>query len=166
VQLGCRLAAYRQSVDRTQVTEELNPYEAPRSDTMPIPSSPSRRTVWKLYAYGLTLLQAGGLVVTLPKIRVAEGFDYAVTAVAIIGLFGYVYRRPLWGRRIWMLWSALFPVWDVVMAGWVYPRQNGTGVRPDYFVVLLLALPLYLALIRYAYRSRELWSVPAGQRAG
>jgi hypothetical protein len=145
------------------MTEELNPYEAPRSDTAPVPSSRPRRTGWKLYAYALALLQIGGLAFTLPKLRVAEGLDYAVTAVGMIGLFGYVYRRPLWSRRIWMLWGALYPVWDVVMASWIYPRQNGTGVRTEYFAVLLLALPLYLALIRYAYRSRELWFAAAGQ---
>jgi hypothetical protein len=148
------------------MTEGMNPYEAPRSDIAPVPASPSKRTGWKLYAYSLTLLQIGGLVFTLPKLRVAEGLDYAVTAVGMMGLFGYAYRRPLWSRRIWMLWGALYPVWDLVMAGWVYPEQNGTGARTEYFVVLLLALPLYLALIRYAYRSRELWFVAAGPSAG
>jgi hypothetical protein len=150
----------------TQMTEEMNPYKAPRFDTVGVPSSPSRRTGLKLYAYVLALLQTGGLVFTLPKLSVAEVFDYAVTAVGMVGLFGYVYRRPLWDRRIWMLWGALLPVWDVVMAGWIYPRLDGTEVRTDYLLVLLLALPLYVALIHYAYRSRELWSVRAGQSAG
>jgi hypothetical protein len=110
-----------------------------------------------VYAYGVALLQIGGLYFALRKIRLTEVLDYAVTAVGMIGLFGYAYRRALWKRRIWMSWAALFPIWDVVMGALVYPRQNGTEVRMGYFVAMLMILPQYWALIRYAYRSPELW---------
>ncbi len=115
-----------------------------------------------MYAYGLVLLQITGLLFSLRKIDVAELVDYAVTIVGMIGLFGYAYRRTLWRRRIWMAWSAFLPAWDVVFGLWVYPRQNGTGIRIGYFVGMLLILPNYLALIRYAYGSRDLWSEAAG----
>jgi hypothetical protein len=148
------------------MTEGPNPYAAPRADIAPAPASPSRRTGWKVYAFGVVALQLVGLFFALRKISVAEALDYAVTAVGIIGLFGYAYRRPFWGRRIWMLWGALFPVWDIVMGAWVYPRQNGTGVHMIYFLAMLLFLPQYLAVIRYGYSSRELWSEAGRRSAG
>jgi hypothetical protein len=95
-----------------------------------------------------------------------EILDYLVSAIGLIGLFGFAYRRRIWRRRIWMLWGVLLPVWSIVMGLWVYPRQNGTGVQMMYFLVLPLAVPQYLALIRYGYRSPELWSDDSGRSAG
>ncbi len=53
--------------------------------------------------------------------------------------------------------SVLIPLWDVVMGVWIYPRQSGSGVEIAYFLAMLLFVPQYLALVRYAYTSRELW---------
>ena len=140
------------------MSKGLDPYAAPRSDSAPDPTSPSLRTGWKVYAVVVAVVQMVGLFFAWPKIGVTEGLDYAVTAVGTIGLFGYAYRRPLMGRQIWMLWGVLFPVWDVVMGAWVYPRKTGTGIQMEYFLAMLLFLPQYIALIRYGYSSRELWN--------
>jgi hypothetical protein len=111
-------------------------------------------------------LQVLGLLSILRKMGVAEALDCAVSVVGSIGLFGYAYRRPLWGRRIWMVWGPLLPVWGVVMVGWVYPRQNGTGMHISYFLMILPFLPWYWAVVRYGYRSRELWIEAARRSAG
>ena len=150
------------------MTQYSNPYAAPRADIAPAPAYPSRRTGWKVYAFVLTALQVVGLVglFILKKMSVAEVLDCAVAAVGIIGLFGYAYRRPFWGRRVWMFWGVLLPVWGFVMAAWVYPRQNGTGVQTTHFLVMLLLLPWYWAVIRYGYGSRELWTEAARRSAG
>jgi len=139
----------------------VNPFAPPRSDTTLVPTPPSRRIAWKVYAFAVAAVQLVGLLFALPKMGVAEALDYGVTTVALTGLFGYAFRRPvvgpLFGRRIWMVLSVFIPLWDVAMGAWIYPRQSGTGVEMEYFVAMLLFLPQYLALVRYAYSSRELW---------
>ena len=140
--------------------EGMNPYAAPRVDTNPVPVSPSGRTGWKVYTYGLATLHVVGLFFTPPRIHLSHALDAIVTLVGMLGLFGFAYRRYFLGRRIWMIWSLLLPLWDVMMGAWVYPRQAATaveGVQLVYCFVLLFCLPQYLALIRYAFLSREFW---------
>jgi hypothetical protein len=121
-----------------------------------------------VYAYVLTALQVLGLVNMFisRKMSVPEALDCAVAAVGLIGLFGYAYRRPFLGRRFWMSWGVLLPLWGFMMGAWVYPRQNGTGVQMTYFLMMLQFLPWYLAVIRYGYGSRELWIEAARRSAG
>ena len=106
----------------------------------------------------MATVQLVGLLFALSKMGISEALDYGVTAVGLMGLFGYAFRRPWLGRRSWMVLSVLIPLWDVAMGVWIYPRQSGTGVELEYFVAMLLFLPQYLALVRYAYRSAELWN--------
>jgi len=140
--------------------EGMNPYTAPRVDTNVAPSSPSRRTGWKIYAYCLVAIQIVGLFYSLPKMNLSRALDDSVTIVGMLGLFGFAYRRPLLRRQVWMLWSAVLPLWDIMMGAWVYPRETVSaveGVQMVYFIALLIFIPEYLALIRYGYSSRELW---------
>jgi hypothetical protein len=148
------------------MTEHSDPYAAPRSDIAPDPAYSSRRTGWKVYAFGVAALQVVGLLSILRKMGVAEALDCAVAVVGVIGLFGYAYRRPFWGRWIWMFLGALLPMWGVVMGAWVYPRQMGTEMHIGYFTLLLPFLPWYWAVIRYGYGSRELWIEAARRSAG
>jgi len=138
--------------------EDPNPYQAPRSDAEQFPSSGSGRTGWKVYACGVGVIQIVGLFFALPKSGITEGLDYAVTAVGMLGLFGYAFRRRCLRRRIWTFWCVFFPLWDGVMGAWVYPKQTGTDFQKGYFLAMLLFLPQYLALIRYAFSSGELWT--------
>jgi hypothetical protein len=138
----------------------LDPYTAPRSDSNQVEQPPSKRTGWKIYAIGVVALQAAGLLISLPKLDPAQAVDYGMTIVGVVGLFGFAYRRPLLRRWIWMLWSILLPVWDVVMGAWIYPSQESRSVPVvvmTYFMLMLLFVPEYVALIRYAYFSSELW---------
>src|SRR6476620_6212713 len=124
--------------------EGFNPYAAPRADLDPVPAQ-SKRIGWKIYAWTLAVVLSGSLVFTVPAIRIADVFDYAVSVVGVVGLFGFAYRRPLLRRQVWALWSLLLPVWDVAMGVWVYPRSPGTSGRVGYFVVLIAFIPEYLA---------------------
>jgi hypothetical protein len=138
-----------------------NPYQAPRSDLGPEAPSPSRRTGWKVYAYFLVALQLSGLYYGLAEMDAIRALDYSVTVVGVVGLFGFAYRRPILERWFWRPWSVAMPLWDIAMGAWVYPSQHPQFARETttaYFVLMLLFVPEYLALIRYAYFSPEVWS--------
>ena len=138
-----------------------NPYSAPRSDLGPGSKPPSRRTVWKIYAYAILALQVVGLYFGLFKIDLTRALDYGATLMGMVGLLGYAYRRPFLRRWFWKSWSILLPLWDTLMGAVVYPSQeprSEPGLVLGYFVLMLLFVPEYVALVRYAYRSPEIWS--------
>ena len=143
------------------MTERPNPYEAPRSDLGPGKAQPSRRTAWRIYAYAILALQGVGLYYGFFKIDLTRALDYSATMIGIVGLFGYAYRRPFLGQWFWKSWSILLPMWDILMGVWIYPSQeprSEPGLVMAYFVLMLLLVPEYVALVRYAYRSPEVWS--------
>jgi len=138
---------------------EPNPYAAPTADTNPA-EQPSKRTGWKLYALAVLVLQPVGLITGLSKIDTMTAIAFGMTAIGVLGLLGFAFRRRLLTRGIWMAWSILLPLWDTMMGIWVYPRQAAQpqpGWTTAYFMAMALFLPEYLALIWYAYRSPEIW---------
>ena len=80
--------------------------------------------------------------------------------------FDYEVKRRIARRALWRVWSILFPLWDVFMGAWLYPRQSGGAIEWGYFVAMLLFVPEYLGLLRYAFGSPELWRAapPTGSR--
>lgn len=147
------------------MAEDANPYEEPRTREQP-PAPASRRFVWKVYAFAVAALQVVAMVLELPRLTVTDGLDYLITLVGTVGLFGFAYRRRIARPALWRVWSILFPLWDVFMGAWLYPRQFGGAIQSGYFLAMLLFVPEYLGLLRYAFGSPELWRAapPAGSR--
>jgi hypothetical protein len=146
-----------------------NPFEPPRSDSNPAARPPARRMVWRIYAFAVLGLQLAGLSVELPRLDSIRVLDYAATAVGLLGLFAFAFRRPLLGPWFWRPWCVFMPVWDAAMGAWIYPSQEGRFVPEQitaYFVLMVLFLPEYVALVRYAYFSPELWPLPPKPEAG
>jgi hypothetical protein len=138
------------------MSDDTNPYAAPRTHEQPaVP--PSRRFVWKVYAFAVAAVQVVAMVLELPRLTAPDAVDYAVTLVGTVGLFGFAYRRRILRLPLWKVWSILFPLWDIFMGAWLYPRQYGGVIQSGYFVAMLLFLPEYFGLLRYAYGSSELW---------
>jgi hypothetical protein len=114
----------------------------------------------------MAFIQIVGFFFDLKKIYPEEILDDLVTAIGMIGLFGYAYRRPLWRRRIWMFWAVLFPVSNIVVGVWGGAGHNGPYAHGGHFGATLFLSPQYLGVIRYAYRSTVLWSQHAARDAG
>lgn len=141
------------------MSDELNPYQSPAAREQP-PAPQSSRFVWKVYAFAAAAVQAVAMVLEFPRLTATDAVDYAITLVGTVGLFGFAFRRRILSPPLWKVWSILFPLWDLFMGAWLYPRQNGGIMQPGYFVAMLLFLPEYLGLLRYAYASPELWRPP------
>jgi len=148
---------------------DRNPYEAPRAELGSGQAPPSRRTGWKAYAYALAALQLSQLFYGLSGFDAVRALDAAVTLVGIAGLFCFAYRRPVLERWFWRPWGVFNPLWDTVMGAWIYPsqqREPAPGMVLAYFVLMLLFVPMYVALIRYGYFSPEMWSKAAAKDPG
>ncbi len=141
------------------MSDGANPYQAPRTSAQP-PSLESRRFVWKVYAFAAAAVQVVAMVLEFPRLTTTDAVDYVITLVGTVGLFGFAYRRRILWLPLWKAWSLLFPLWDVLMGVWLYPRQNGGVIQWGYFVAMLLFLPEYLGLLRYGCASPELWRAP------
>jgi hypothetical protein len=145
-----------------KMSETANPYQAPRSEISSGGPPPAPGIGWRIYACAVAVAQVMGFVVDLGGGRAIEILDDGVTLVGMVALLGYAFRRRFWRRRFWMVWAILFPLSNAAIGVWVYPRQSASGTRAGYFVAMLLLFPQYLAVIRYAYRSRALW-IPEGE---
>ena len=126
--------------------------------------------LWKLYL-GLVAFLVGGSLVAL----VADGghpihpwMDYIaipLSAVQVVGLYGYAFRRPIISERFWRLAVPVFVlnlVGSIVIGGVRFAATRGDiGVPAATILTSLVALPLFLPLLignrKYAFHSPAIW---------
>ena len=122
---------------------------------------------WRIYFWVLAALYGFGVLFVFGAGPTAiDLVDVLISALALTGLYGYVFQKRVFSRDFWTKWP-LFPAWDflynVVLTGIL-----GLGIQPDEdvsggeqfwltLVLFLFLLPLYLALFRYATRSPDVW---------
>ncbi len=95
----------------------------------------------------------------LSKINIL--IDFFASIISLIGLFGYVYKKPIFRSVIWK-------VWFIICIGWQLYYFTLTDI-PDnseipivgkiIFMIIFIAFmfPFYLALYLYGYKSDQLW---------
>jgi hypothetical protein len=143
-----------------------NPYDPPQADTTV--QQPSGRRGWRIYAYsiGLLFLATFGFQVSKSDaIGLSDCIDALLGLLCLVGLLGYAYRRPLFGRRFWMAASVLLPLWAIATEIWEYPwveHRTSSNSTFDYMGMSALFFPLFLALVLYGYRSKEIWAKTGG----
>jgi hypothetical protein len=133
-------------------------------DTMsPAPPLSAKGLGWRIYL---------GVLVVVASLAIVFGAknpsDISMTlfnSVAVIGLWGYVYDLPMGWREFWMIYfplsviSPAYGVWEFAMGpGAPWPLTLWLAA----FVLMLLNVPLWIGLWRYAFRSPAIWSPGAG----
>ena len=126
--------------------------------------------LWKLYFGVMTLFIVGcfiGMLFGKPQdvYPIADNIGLSVWMVQLIGLFGYVFRKPLLTVAIW---RALFPVFVLnLVAAVIISVYRLSLLQPisflSAFIVMVICFvvpffPLLLANYRYAFRSQNIWS--------
>ena len=136
--------------------------------------------LWKLYLGFVGFLVGSSLLLlTIPQdprpiYPWAEYIFVPISAVQVVGLFGYVYRRSLLGTRFWQI---AFPVFlsnlivALLVGGARFDAdQGGVSVPAATVFMAILMLPLFLPLLianyRYAFRSPALWKERSGEVTG
>ena len=121
---------------------------------------------WKIYFYCLTLLLVSLYVLTftylLPDtsaaMKIALYVDLPISIVALVGLYGYAFRKRIGHPNFWKVWLVVVVLWDMfynlVLSGW-------THLELQDMIAFLLAygilFPEYFAIYMYGFRSGELW---------
>lgn len=108
----------------------------------------------------LTVVGLAVLQFAVPESGAVEARDVAelgVSAVGTVGLFGFAYARALWRRAFWRAWFPLAVAWEVVLMSLSFAKFTDSALAARGFVALLLILPVYAALYRYAFSGGSQW---------
>jgi hypothetical protein len=117
---------------------------------------------WKIY-FWILLVFTVVYHITLGFPRVWEVIDLVFNTIAIIGVFGFCWERPIFRRFFWKIFTLVFVVW-LICSYMVPESQKLANINPpgwyqaiDWVFSLTLLLLLYLALYLYSFRNSDLW---------
>lgn len=112
---------------------------------------------WKIYSWIL----AGCLAIAYYDIfsesaKIQDILDIPVSLVALVGLFGYAYKKKIGKRKFWQFWLLLLITWDILYNFFLkkYPDIPAGWLAAGY----LLFLPEYIALYKYSFTQRFQWN--------
>jgi len=122
---------------------------------------------WKLYLL-MIVIQVIGVplgALHLGSFGLGTAVEWVLTTGGAVGLFGYVFGKPIAVRAFWQAFAPVFIAWDIVFD--LILRGAATGQPTSYYVatclLFLFSLPQCLALYRYAYSpTQPIWQPQHG----
>jgi hypothetical protein len=121
--------------------------------------------IWKIYFFILSLLYTAYMVAAIlyPEAMELESIDYfdlGFALLALVGVFGYAFRRTVLSKNVWKLYLPFIILWDI---GFATLRNEWIGGKDLMYeimaliIIVLTLIPQYVALFRYGFRSAQLW---------
>jgi len=115
------------------------------------------RRGWKIYCAVVGLWLVIVYAVVAPRFRLIYVADVSITLPSYLGVWGYAFETKIGWRPLWGFLSFVFPTWDVLFNFVLSPESlSEVGVFPV-LIALVLLVPAYVAIWRYAFRSPEIW---------
>lgn len=129
------------------------------------------KTLWKIYFFCVAISVGGTVlgIIIFSLLGFTAAFDEKITLTnemivafpfflfAIIGLYGFVYSKPILNKKSWAIFSVVFLSWVVLRH-----LQSNTSTFVESFLdevwLELFWVPLYFALFPYGFFSKELWT--------
>jgi len=125
-------------------------------------ASDSRRAemhrVWLFYTFLIVLIHVGHYASSWSTLGGTELVCLVTTAIAFLGLVGYVQSWRIFNKHFWIAWACVFPVWNYIVLFVIEKVTLETW--PNWGLVQAILLPTYGALFLYGYGSREIWGDP------
>jgi len=117
-----------------------------------------KQFAWWYYFWLLVVL-----IVTSPIFfeAIEDWLHWALAVPSLVGLWGYLRRRPLGRRYLWIGYFCLLII--DLLARWLFgpsveiPPEFRLAFSVVIVVCSALVIPLYIALWRYAFRSPDVW---------
>lgn len=115
------------------------------------------RFAWWYYFWLMVVLTATGPLMGMEDL--GAWLEWALGIVGLVGLWGYLRRRPVGPR---MFWRAYFGYTIAIIlygaSGFLEVKSELLGWFFGIWVLLMaLVFPCLLALWRYAFRSPDIW---------
>jgi len=146
---------------------EANPYKPPAAplDNGEFPKK--RAWWWRAYFWFILVSQSiyTVAIVVAPKAMETKTSDYFDTVIyvgVLLAIYGFVYCKRIFSRKIWQVFFPLILLWDswsIIFDGdWEQWRQSGPVILIVFIgIFLILMVPQYIALFRYGFREQALW---------
>jgi hypothetical protein len=112
---------------------------------------------WKIYSWILTACLAFAYYDIFSKTaKIQDLLDIPISLVALVGLFGYAYKKKIGNRQFWKFWLLLLIPWDILYNFFLanYPDVPKILVA----IGIVLFLPEYIALYRYSSTRQMQWN--------
>jgi hypothetical protein len=127
--------------------------------------------LWKYYFWAVLALDVISFVMPLER-RVWEMAEIGFFLVALLGLFGYCWKKQMLNRLFWQVFFVAFlcwiPLYFIVLPRYFnilppLPSQTGLGKTSPAMIFTLAAVtimvhvPLFAALFLYAFKRGDIW---------
>jgi len=125
---------------------------------------PPVRILWWVY---FALIALDCAVAVFQVHALLDAVQLVFWALGLVGLWGYLQRVPILGRRAWMAYLGLFVLWLGFNIAVLFGRHPDAGLMPSLAASLGLAVmngPLVWALWCYGFRSPRVWRQDAQAR--
>ncbi len=142
---------------------EENPYEPPDTQ-LEKKTAPRNAGWWKAFFWltvVLMVLSAAALP-AMPDLGAFDYFDFLLSVVTSVGLFGFAFHKPVGGVVFWryffyvalvesIFFSLVLPIASVPVYGQVI------SIDAFYVIGLAFTIALLWAIYQYAYKCSFLW---------
>jgi len=141
---------------------EENPYEPPDTQ-LEKKTAPRNAGWWKVFwlTVVLMVLSAAALP-AMPDLGAFDYFDFLLSVVTSVGLFGFAFHKPVGGVVFWryffyvalvesIFFSLVLPIASVPVYGQVI------SIDAFYVIGLAFTIALLWAIYQYAYKCSFLW---------
>lgn len=113
-----------------------------------------RRTLWNIYAWPISVLILLGFLLELSTLKPLSALDVALSIPALIALHFHIWDVKFFSGTFWKQYAFVFCAWDLYY-NLADPSQIRGGFKPALVILQIVAVPLYVAVFRYAFRE---WS--------
>ena len=115
---------------------------------------------WKIYFFILTglLLVLYAITFSGPLEGVLHYLDVPISTVALVGVYGYAFKKPIGHHNLWKIWFFVIVLWDGFYN--LIPPESAVFKPVDLVAILIgygIIIPGYVALYLYGFRSQPLW---------
>ena len=143
---------------------EHNAYKTPESDIVNEDNSRFKRSVWwKIYFFFITIMSAFGMFsfLLMPESGISEYISLALWLVATIGLFGFVFLKPIYKPEFWLQALIAYITFNIVYY-FITNIDLRMGMNDIEFYMSsaigwLLSIPAYYGLYAFSKPSNPAW---------
>ena len=86
-----------------------------------------------------------------------DWLDIPISIGALIGLYGFSYQRRIGQGKFWQNWFYGIILWDILFIFYLSESPFELESETEGLIFLALAIPWYIALYLYGFRSDNLW---------
>jgi hypothetical protein len=116
---------------------------------------------WKIYFWGLLILLAFSYISLFSSNpNMLAYIDTVISVIALIGLYGYAFKRKIFRFNFWKSFFFVIVVWNFCYIAYLqaHSELNATTDLLINFISFSIALPGYIAIYLYGFKSKFLWN--------